>query len=305
MRRLRLLLSLVLSLAGSPVDAQFHHVYQPPPSGGSSYTGPIDAAGASAILCTSFARGCSSAYATGSNSAETITRTSDGHTCNLNVATNGGLSNTTGCSTGGDNGQSITSFLSGTTGTITTGVDQTGNGNTSTGSLAFTLACNGSIVCATLNGSTQQLTNASFAPTSAQPFTIAVVINANASGGNGYAISTFPLGVGATGTSAEALIYGGLTPYQPSMTTGAWHSIIVVYNGSSSTYSIDGATPTTAASLGTQALTSNFSIGAFSYAQFFTGSIEEVMIFGSALGGTAQTNLCHNFRVYFTTAGTC
>jgi hypothetical protein len=312
MRRLRILLSLVLLLAGN-AQAQFHHVYTPPPSGG-SYTGPLDAVGVSAVECFSFVRGCSASYATGGNAAETITRTSDSHFCNLNVATGGGLSNTTGCGSSGDNGQTLASFLSGTTGTITSVVDQTGNGNTATGSIGLQLSCNGSLVCGTFNGTSQALNNPSFSSTAAQPYTMAFVFYMPSTiSSQGAGLATYPVSIGTQNASACtpntspcATAYAGFAQQSIAVSSNAWHSLIVVFNGASSTYSIDGASPTTVgASLGTDALTTDFWIGAFHYAQYFTGNIEEGMIFASALTNTEQTNLCHNFRIAFTTGGTC
>lgn len=66
--------------------------------------------------------------AAGTQKIVNVRRTSDSHTCDVLVASNGGLANTANCSTGGDNGQTAPSFCTSTTCFAVTLYDQSGNG---------------------------------------------------------------------------------------------------------------------------------------------------------------------------------
>ena len=61
-----------------------------PTPAGSSYVGPLDAAGISATACYSL-RACSASYATGSNNAITVRRASDNTPSNILILSNGNL----------------------------------------------------------------------------------------------------------------------------------------------------------------------------------------------------------------------
>ena len=61
-----------------------------PTPAGSSYVGPLDAAGISATACYSL-RACSASYATGSNYAITVRRASDNTPTNVLILSNGNL----------------------------------------------------------------------------------------------------------------------------------------------------------------------------------------------------------------------
>jgi hypothetical protein len=307
---LRFLLAIWLLTA--PAFAQVGQVAVAPYAPPVNYTGPLDAVGGGTPVLYLGIRGSTSSYSTGSNQTIQAQRASDGETCNFNIAVGGNLGLTTGCS-GSDNGKTAATWLSGTTGTATSGTDQTGTSTPFTGSVGLLPGCDGSIVCFTFNGS-QQLFNGSANLSQAQPYTFAIVFYMPSGiSAPGTALSTFPVSVGTqnaascTPSSANcATAYAGFDQQSIPATSNAWHSLIVVFNGASSTYSVDGATPTTVSgNLGTNTLTSSGSIGAFAYAQFYYGDLTEAMIFASALSGTQQTNLCHNMRIYFSTGGTC
>jgi len=279
---------------------------------GSAYVGPVDAAGTAAVLSLSI-RGATTAYSTGSNQALQAQRASDSHTCNFNIAPSGDLGNTTGCSTGGENGQSAATWLTSTTGTVTSMTDQSGTSTPVTGVIGLLPNCDGAVTCLTFDG-TQALNNASATLSQSQPYTMAMVFYMPSSIASlGQGLSTYPVGIGtqnASGctpnTAPCATAYAGLNQQSISATADAWHSLIVVVNGASSTYSIDGSSPTTVAmDLGSNALTADLWLGAFHRSQYFTGSLTEAFIFASALSGTAQTNLCHNMRLYYNTGGAC
>ena len=326
MRLIRSLLLLLCVLGAGPgliglADAQFHHVYTPAPSGGGGgggYNGPVDAAGTPATWCFSFARGCTAGYSTGSNIALSLQRASDSHTCNVNVSTTGGLTNTVGCGVGGDNGQSLSTWLSGTTGTVSTPYDQSGNGNNPAGTSGYSLSCTNSMPCGTFNGSTQGFVGGSFSTSLSQPVTLAVVFyvpssvssigGIMATGGN-VSIAQADTGDCSPLSQVCALGYSGYAAQPIALTTNAWHSLILVANGASSTYNLDCAGPVTVTNnMGTTGIVSGqpFTIGQIYYGyQYYTGSIAEGMLFPVGLTSGEQTALGHNMRLAYSLSGSC
>ena len=84
---------------------------------GSSYVGPLDAAGISATACYSL-RACSASYATGSNNAITVRRASDNTTTNVLILSNGNLDVASAATFAGTDA-TCTGTISGTTLSVT------------------------------------------------------------------------------------------------------------------------------------------------------------------------------------------
>ena len=113
-----------------------------------------------------------------------------------------------------------------------------------------------------------------------------------------------------TPTSAIcATAYGGSLYQSIPITTNAWHSLIVVLNGASSTYKIDGNSPVTfSVSTGTNGTSTlaPFAIGQATYGYlWFVGDIEEVEVYGAGLSGTQQTAVWHNACLFYTLSMSC
>ena len=88
-----------------------------PTPAGSSYVGPLDAAGISATACYSL-RACSASYATGSNYSITVRRASDNTITNILILSNGNLDVASAATFAGTDA-TCTGTISGTTLSVT------------------------------------------------------------------------------------------------------------------------------------------------------------------------------------------
>ena len=300
------LLALALILANYPAQA----FYQSRDSGYNvsvgvaTYTGPGDVV-ASAVVWYGF-RAYSSAVASGGTQKVTnIRRSSDNHTCDLLIATTGGLGNTANCSTGGDNGQTAASFCASTNCWVATTYDQSG-GNNCSGSpcdLSQATAANqpqflqtgcssGSLPCMQRTvGAAASVSGTAPAQTAPQSFSAVWDLYNAANSDFVCASQTTPNGFNVASGAARVLGSGG----GPSGTAAnsAWHAVTGVLSGASSFVNVDG-TQTTGST--TNRTTS---------ADFYWGGngalvdMSECGMWAGALTNTQANNLYANQHVYW------
>jgi hypothetical protein len=292
----------------------------------SSYTGPCDVVNGSACNSTTEKSTFTAFWALRAYSGiiaaaatqplVNLERASDSHTCDIIVATNGGLGVTGNCSTGGDDGQSAASFCNSTTCTVPEIYDQTGNGWNLTASGAaqpsFAFSCLGSFPCLKSTSITILLTAGSnFTPNAAKIASYSIVADRSSgtgsveflaeNGGTGNRMSAPSANTwNATGGSSGSVSSTGTTAAD-----GAWHIGLaaVAPNGSTSTLDVDGTTFTgTTVANSTTAGTPTMIRGASS-------TTLEMVSAGFAddatWGGTVLSNLCHNNYEYWGTPTSC
>ncbi len=286
------------------------------------FTGPVDivASPIQALLM----RAASTAIAnTGTQSLVDLRRVSDNATCTMHILANGSggadVSVGTPCNS---NTQTVTAWIGASSAAVSKWYDQSGNGRDvaqgSPGSQPMlTLSCTNGSPCISfssgVNSTVLPLTVG--VPTSNQPFTISGVSQRTA------AFTSFgSVFDGFNTASGSSLGYSNATntarcAFAPNAVTATaadstWHAIMCIANGASpnSMINVDG-TPTTFAG-GTGILLNTFegigarNTGAGSNTNL-GGDITEVLIWSSAVSSGDQTSLCHNQRLYYSTAGSC
>jgi hypothetical protein len=292
----------LILISVSPVRAQFNGCKAgfcvPGSTATSSYSGPGDVvSGATAFYGL---RGYNNAYATGTNNAITIRRTSDSTTSNIVILANGNLDVAT-----------ATTFCTSTTCFVTTIYDQVGTHNltqaTNSAQPQLTFNClNTSLPCLTFTGSSSQQLTGAFT-TSAQPNTFSYVgertgtFTANNSivGSNNGTQAGF-------GTTANLAFGFSGTVVTATAADSALHAVQAVMSGVSGSLNVDG-TLTGSLNAGTNGINATITVGSSGVStNFLTGLYAEVIVFsGSAVTPTNQATLCHNQRTYWGSGGSC
>jgi Alpha-L-arabinofuranosidase B, catalytic len=264
-----------------------------------SYSGPGDVvSGATAFYGL---RAYNLAYATGTNNAITIRRTSDSTSTNILILTTGALDVAT-----------ATSFCASTTCFASTIYDQIGGKNvsqsTTTQQPQLTFNClNTSRPCLTFAGaSNQELTALSFTSAS-QPITISFVgertgtfTSTNTVFGS---LGVVQVGFGtAANTSFE---YANSTVVTTAAADNALHAVQSVFNGASSTINVDGVT-SGSLNPGASGVGSQASIGYGGSNNPLTGYFAELIVYeGLNMTSGNQASLCHNQRNWWGSGGSC
>jgi hypothetical protein len=235
-------------------------------------------------------------------------------TCNILVASNGGLGQTASCSTGSFNGQAAAAFCATGSGSclVDEVFDQSGNGlnfiNSGTSEPSLVFSCIGSLPCMTFNGTSQHLNNSTAFTSQAQPYNITMVAERTGADTAFGSVFGFSGGTesGFSDVANSALAFAG-TVVSVTAADSVFHAMNFTYNGASSAVNIDGtdtpslnpgaaATGTTAEQIGSDGVNGNP----------FTGDAMEVGILPSAaLTSTQRGNICHNQHLYWGTATSC
>lgn len=253
--------------------------------------------------------------ATVGNVAVNIRRTSDSRSCDV-VTTTTGLGNTSGCSVGGDNGTAVATWCNATTCFATKWYDQT-QGNKCTAAscdLVQTTAanqpqlifsCNGSLPCLRTTTSTQTLVSANNITPATGVVTLSAVFNRTAGTSaiiwiseNGGANRNQIRSTSGAANSAQLQNGGSIAGAASDATFNAGNGVI---NGASSVFNI-GGTETTGTITGSTTANTPLMTGTGTSAADW----EEIGFWDNvAFTGTQLTNMCHNQRLYWSTAGTC
>jgi hypothetical protein len=197
---------------------------------------------------------------------------------------------------------------------VTEAYDQSGTGNNLTQSTAGNQPqllpnCGlglSSLPCMWFNGTSQYL-QISSAAGSFSPLGTEMVFNST-TGCSSYCIAIgVSTGGNATqigaGSSANIDYVASGSVLNGTASNSVWHVVQGVY-GSSGVISVDG-TESTGATGTVGATASSITVGASGGSFYLTGPAAEAIVWGASASGTQRTNLCHNGRIYYGTAGSC
>jgi hypothetical protein len=265
------------------------------------YTGPGDVvSGANGWYGL---RAYSQAVAVSGHKLINISRASDSHTCDIIVATSGGLGNTANCSTGGDNGQSAGSFCNATTCVAVTLYDQIGTKDVTQATNAsrptLNLNCTNSLPCLQATA-TQNLTSTG-SNIASQPLTMSMV------GERTGAFTTLSTIFGGSGANCELggqnaantwILFCGTTVGVGSIADSVWHSLNVTANGASTVFNADGNETTISA--GANPINNNIFV-----TNNMVGNVSEAGYWSGGWTTLQRNAMCHNQRLYWGTTGAC
>ena len=260
---------------------------------GASFVGPGDAvSGATAFYGL---RAYNASYATGSNPAITIRRTSDSTTSNINILSNGNLDVAT-----------ATTFCNATTCFVSQIFDQVSTHHltqaTTSAQPALTFNCLGALPCLTYASASSQNLAGTFV-TPAQPATFSFVAERTGAATFGTVVgSASTIQAGFANVAGQAYLFAGTTQVVTA-SDNALHAIQAVFNGASSTMSVDGVLSGSLAA-GANGVGTPLNVGGAS-GNFFNGLFTEGIVYSSGLSSGNQTTLCHNQRLYWGSGGSC
>lgn len=339
MRNRVFLILLLLLVVSFPAAAALRSVLQVTAGAGAAYIGPGNAPATLGANADAFfgLRAFTTAIATaGTQKLINIIRASDSETCDVLVATTGGMGNTTSCS-GADNGITASTFCNATTCKVTKWYDQSGSNDCTAAPCNISQATSGKQPSLIFNCINTSLPCVRFLNASSTDLQTTTTVNA----GNNSAYIAFYVASRTGNTSAINAAWStssGSTIFNVSWTAtantvavnsttsnatnatatdSAFHAIAAYmgYNGSyavasgSGMIAVDGAQGTNVGSLGTSTTGSPWSMGVNNTGtpgQFATMDIVEWWSVGGA--GTVaadMTSICHNQRLYYGTPGSC
>jgi Alpha-L-arabinofuranosidase B, catalytic len=253
-------------------------------------------------------RAYNAAYATGSNNAITVRRTSDSTTSNIKILTTGAL-----------DVASATTFCNATTCFISKFYDQSGASNcsgacdasqaTAANQPQLIFNCvNTSLPCARFVGTSSQRLVSPTITNVAQPFTL----NFSASRPSTATSSGSVLGsdfngvqIGFLSTAGTAYVLAP-TVQSAAASDNAFHNISGVFTTAGSSTLVVDATTIGSLSPGADFLQDKFSLGdSDGSSNYFTGDFLEAGVWPGALSGANMTSICHNQFVYWATSTSC
>jgi hypothetical protein len=238
-----------------------------------------------------------------------LVRASDSNTCDIIVATSGGVGLTANCSTGGDNGSTLAAWCNATTCSVTTWYDQTGHSNnvvqaTGADQPTITVSCSNSQPCLTFSAVQLMKTSVDTTSGTAQPLLLSIEAERTGNfttGGNAYRGTGNNIILGGNSSTNSWFAYAGSTVATVSgITDSVFHAINVVYNGASTVFNHDGTEATL--SPGSTGMIFQIQVGDGAN---WIGNIAEVGYWAGAKTMTERNNLCHNQRLYWGSTGTC
>jgi len=312
-------LALALALLATPAQAQMLLTGVSNESAGtSSFVGTADAAGSAPIAFWGMRAMSTATAAAGTQKLFQLTKT--GATCDILVANNGGPGLTTACTGTGTNGVNIATFCS-TACTFSAWYDQTGNGQdlfqaTVANQPIYTTNCVGTFSCA--QGDAARELDRNPLTTQNQPFTISAFAErtgAFTTAGTVFAGNGFDVQLLFDSTANNIFMYAGNSTNTMTTADSAPHSLIAVYNGSTSGAVIDGTPPT--ACFGGGVFACNASTNGISGASAlitnsgnpsnhpFTGYVFELGIWNGGWTTTQWTPVSANQCNYWTGNSTC
>jgi hypothetical protein len=242
--------------------------------------------------------------AAGTQKSINVRNTGTNETCDVLIATTGGLKSTVANCSGASTGAAVPTFC-GSGCTVTKLYDQTGNGRdisqaTAASQPALTLSCIGSLPCLSFAGS-QVLGGSLIAPIP-QPFSLSQIVkhtgaaeswnfNTYNGGGAGFLSSHNGANLGRVYCGANVTV---------TVTDNVRHAMSGVCNGNSSLANIDG-TITTALAAGTSATTAAIGYGAqFNiFSNPLAGDMDEAGVWPFAFTPANTTSLCLNQQSYW------
>lgn len=257
-------------------------------------------------------RAYSAAKAIAQAPAANVTNSTNTETCDIKLATTGGLAATVANCSGASSGTVIATFCAGGC-RIGTLYDQSGNGLNATqatfaNQIPLVLSCISALPCFSTTGASQFL-NATIT-SQASPYSVSMVYDRTNSASTNIPIFATGSGFQVTsGPSANTIQAAQSTSlFTAAATDNANHSIATILNGASSGFYIDGTwTPgSTVAVASNTALAIASAIGTTD-----TNNMGEVGLWPAAFTGTSSANalqtnaLCHNQFAYWGTATSC
>lgn len=322
MKRLLFLLAVLSALIPVPASAQFANgtpfgwiggFFTAKRATGASYTGPGDilsftdwwgVRAYSAAIASAGTQKLINVLATGTTPANV--------TCDIIVATSGGMGNTANCSTGSYNGTAAATFCATGSGScvIETWYDQVGSNNISTCSsvaLNFTVMGTNTKPAGTSDGVSGHNCHSTITLTLAQPFIISAVAESNAPTAlGGITANSVNIWLGLHDGANLLYMAAGGTSQTITASDSVPHAIQAVYHTTTSLANVDGTETNTGATVGT----TGFSNGTQyilddGLGDTLKGYVSEVGIFSGASDSTHRNNLCHNQRLYYGTTGSC
>lgn len=296
------LLSLVATGAFAALSLTGAGDTKSPVSTAASYTGPGNVvSGASGWWGF---RAYNAAYATGSNNAINIRRTSDNTTSNIVILSNGNLDTAT-----------ASTFCNATSCFLTEAYDQSGNARhqsqaTAANQPQLKFNCIGSLPCMQFTGAL--FLGSATIPALTQPITYSVVAERTSNVAFDSLLSAFAGSAGAVmqGNSTSANSWrgyaGNAVPFSPS--DNAAHNVQMVFNGTGGAVNLDG-TDTTSVNYGTQAGQTGIAIGSDvsgGGGGHWNGYAMELGYWNNlGFSSTQRGNVCHNQFTYWGTATSC
>lgn len=278
--------------------------------GGGGYSGPGDLVPGATVWYG--LRAYSAARATAQFHAVNVSNAANTETCDIKLATTGGLSTTVSACSGASTGATLATFCSGGC-HIGKLYDQSANLTDATqatfaNQIPLILSCISTLPCFSTTGASQFLT-ATIASLPS-PYSVSMVYDRTNSASTNIPIFATGSGFQVTsGPSANTIQAAQSTSlFSAAATDSANHSIATLLNGATSGFYIDGTwTPGS-----TTAVASNTSLAiASAIGTTDTNNMGEVGLWPVAFTGTSSANslqtnaLCHNQFAYWGTATSC
>ncbi len=268
-----------------------------------SYTGPGDLyAGFKAWWGL---RAYSAAYAAATSKAINIIRASDSRTCDVNVATTGGLGVTASCSTGGDNGTAVATWCNATTCSVITAYDQSGDSNDATQGTAaerptLVFSCLGTLPCMRYARAATSFINKATVLSLVDYESFSTVVNRTGNTSSVNQVVLHRCGIQFAATANLTMTCG--SGFNVSATNSAWHAVNGFSDVTAGFLRVDSTTNTGAN--GSPFVVTNASLGTFN-ADNTAGTCDcDIMEGGIGTGPTTMTtteasNLNTNQHAYY------
>lgn len=310
MRIIATFLALLLALTSAQAQqVRFPRGNGAGPPAVAGYVGPGDlVAGATAWYGL---RAYSAARAIAQFHAANVTNAGNTETCDIKLATTGGLATTVSACSGASSGLTVATFCSGGC-LIGKLYDQSANGFDATqtpgNQIPLVLSCISTLPCFSTNGGPQFL-NATITSLPS-PYSVSMVYDRT--NGASTNIPIFATGGGfqvTSGPSANTIQAAQSTSlFSATQADNANHSIATILNGASSGFYIDGVWTggSTVARDSNTALAIGSAVGATDVNNMGEVGLWPVGFTGTSSANSLQTNaLCHNQFAYWGTSTSC
>jgi hypothetical protein len=279
------------------------------------YQGPGDVVGGASFF--GGLRAYTAAIATaGTQKLVNVKNSVSGETCDIIVATTGGIGNLANCTLGGGTGSAAT-YCTTNTCLIDEVYDQSGNGfhmtqsnNINMPSLTVKCGVLMQLPCMSFNGGVNFNTvgTNTFPNTPGVAHTVSVVADRGSLSANVFAemFGTNLEQVYIHNSNAVGFIAGANV--ETPITVPGFHQLQFVFNSAASMITIDNQSPVTLNPGSGGGLQPPAQIGSFSNsggANNFSGSITEVGVWNSVFNNTQVVNMCHNQWAYWGAGAQC
>lgn len=268
-----------------------------------TYSGPGDVV-SGAIEWVGLRAYTAAIAAAGTQKIVNVRNTGSSETCDVLVASNGGLATTVSNCSGASSGTALSTFCGGCA--ITKLYDQTLNsGDVAQGTAANQPTFNNSGALPFLsNSSSTLLTNNSLVAGSNQPWTLSAVGERTNTAQSWFAARSSSWAAGFGSGANLAGLFAGSAVVTASASDNALHAFQYIANGASSVINVDNTNSTV--SPGGNALGTPFAVGNDQLnGGGMTGEIMEVGVWSGSFSTTQRTNMCHNQFTYWGTSTSC